>query len=118
MAHAVPRLLSDYSGSVIAFGAGHSHITTPALRQMAHEAANDVRVVLLRPDADIRRSVLELRRRCLASKDRTWVRDGIDWLERWSADGLDDELADHVVYTKGRNAGQTVRDVVEALELE
>ena len=117
LAHAVPRLLSDYSGSVIAFGAGHSHITTPLLRQMVHEATADVRVVLLRPDPVLGHSVLELRRRCLAAKDRIWIQDGIDWLERWSADGLDDELADHVVYTRGSNPAQTVRDVVEALEL-
>lgn len=117
LAHDVPQLLRDYSGSVIALGAGHSHITTPALRQVVHEATVDVRVVLLRPDPDLGRSVLELRRRCLASKDRTWIRDGIDWLERWSADGLDEELADHVVYSGGRKPAQTVHDIVEGMAL-
>lgn len=37
--------------------------------------------------------------------------DGVDWLQRWLTDGLDERLATHVVVTAGQSAAETAREV-------
>lgn len=115
LAYAVPRLLSDYSDAVIAFGAGHTHVTCPARRAIVRQALHERTVVLLRPVQDPAASVAELRSRCVAGKGRNWIRDGIDWIDRWSRDGLDDELATRTVYTLGRTPTQVASEVALAV---
>ncbi len=115
LVYAVPRLLRDHRHAVIAFGAGHTHVTTPAGRAIIRRTLQEHTVVLLRPAHDPAASVAELRARCVAGKGRDWFRDGVDWLERWSRDGLDDHLATQTVYTMGRSPTQVASDVQLAM---
>lgn len=115
LAHAVPRLLAEHPRAVVALGAGHSHVTRPALRPSVVAALAPHDVVLLRPSPDPAVSVAELRARCIEAKGRNWVRDGTDWLHRWTTDGLDDEVADLVVHTMGRTPEQTAAVVAAAM---
>ncbi len=111
LAYAAPRVLRAYPAAVIALGAGHTHVTTPALRDVIRRALRGRTVVLLRPANDLAASVAELRSRCVTGKGRDWIRDGVDWLDRWSSDGLDDHLATQTVYTMGRSPTQVASDV-------
>ncbi len=111
LAYAAPRVVRDHPTAVIALGAGHTHVTTPAWRQIIRRALHDRTVVLLRPAQDSAASVAELRSRSVASKGHDWIRDGVDWLDRWSRDGLDDLLATHTVHTMGRLPAQVAIDV-------
>ncbi len=115
LAHAAPSVLRDHPQAVIALGAGHTHVTTHPRQALIRRALRKHTVVLLRPSDDPVASVVELRSRCVAGKGRDWIRDGADWLDRWSTDGLDDGLATHTVYTLGRLPTQVATDVVRAL---
>ena len=115
LVYTVPRLLRDHRHAVIAFGAGHSHVTTPAGQAVIRRTLQEHTVVLLRPARDPAVSVAELRSRCVAGKGRDWIRDGVDWLDRWSRDGLDDHLATQAVYTIGRSPTQVASDVEQAM---
>lgn len=72
-------------------------------------------VVLVRPVADPAAAVPILRRRCLESKGRDWLRDDVDWLERWSTDGRDDQLATFIVDNAGESPQQTVERIAAAV---
>jgi len=117
LAYAAPRLLRDHRDAVIAFGAGHTHVTTPARRAIIRRTLQEHTVVLLRPAQDPAVSVAELRSRCVAGKGLDWIRDGVDWLDRWSRDGLDDHLATQTVYTIGRSPTQVASDVELAMTI-
>ncbi len=114
LAYATPRLLRDHPDAVVALGAGHTRVTDPARHTVVRRALDGRVVVLLRPSTDRAASVAELRRRCVAGKGRDWVRDGVDWLARWSDDGLDDRLATVTVHTLGRSVGDVATDVQRA----
>lgn len=108
LAAAVVGLVSQHPDAVLALGAGHSHVTDPVLfARVATALARADEVVLLRPYADHDRAVAVLRGRCLAGKGHAWVRDGVDWLQRWSTDGLDEHLATTTVITAGQSPQQT-----------
>lgn len=112
-------LVSQHPDAVLVLGAGHSHVTDPTL--FAHVAAALVRadqVVLLRPHADHDRSVTVLRERCVVDKDRDWMVDGVDWLQRWSTDGLDERLATTTVITAGQSPQQTAAVVERAAPVQ
>ncbi len=111
LAYAVPRLFRDYPEAVVALGAGHTHVSTAARRAIIRQALEERTVILLRPTRDPAASIVELRSRCVAGKGRDWIRDGVDWLDRWSRDGRDDELATQLVYTSGRSPTQVASDV-------
>jgi shikimate kinase len=115
LAYATPRVLSTYPDAVVALGAGHTHVTTPARQPIIRRALDEHTVVLLRPSQDLAASVAELRARCVAGKGRDWIRDGVDWLDRWSRDGLDDHLATETIYTIGRLPTQVASDVELAM---
>ncbi len=117
LAYATPRVLSDYPDAVVALGAGHTHVTTPARQVIIRRALDERMVVLLRPAQDLAASVAELRLRCVAGKGRDWIRDGVDWLDRWSRDGLDDHLATETIYTIGRSPTQVTSDVELAMTI-
>ena len=117
LAYATPRVFRDYPDAVIALGAGHTHVTTPALRDVIRRALQGRTVVLLRPAHDLAASVAELRSRCVTGKGRDWNRDGVDWLDRWSGDDLDVHLANLTVYTMGRSPTQVASDIELALTI-
>ncbi len=115
LVYATPRVLSDHPDAVVALGAGHTHVTTPARQVIIRRALDERMVVLLRPAHDAAASVAELRSRCVAGKGRDWIRDGVDWLDRWSRDGLDDQLATETIYTMGRSPTQVASNVELAM---
>jgi len=114
LAHAVERLMELYPRSVIALGAGHTHATRSDLFMRVRQALTRAeRVVLLRPDPDPKTSVPILRRRCVESKGHDWMRDGVDWLQRWSTDGCDEHLSTSAIYTTDETPQQTALRVAE-----
>ncbi len=117
LAYATPRLLNDYPDAVVALGAGHTYVTTPARQAIIRRALDERMVVLLRPAQDLAASVAELRSRCVTGKGRDWIRDGVDWIDRWSGDGLDDDLATLAVYTMGRSPTQVASDIELAITI-
>lgn len=109
---AVVGLVDQHPDAVLALGAGHSHVTDPALfARVAASLARADQVVRLRPYPDHARSVAVLRARCLADKGHAWVVDGVDWLQRWSTDGLDERLATTTLITDGQDPGETAATI-------
>lgn len=108
---AVVGLASEHDGAVLALGAGHTHVTDPRLFGEVERALVGADVVLLRPAADGVRSLAVLRERCQRSKGHGWVVDGVDWLERWLTDGLDEHLATRTALTQGQGPEGTARRV-------
>ncbi len=110
LAAAVVGLVDEHPDAVLALGAGHSHVTSPSLFPQVRAAlATAGSVVLLRPSADPAVSLEVLRERCRTSKGHDWRLDGVDWLERWLADGLDEQLATRVVLTDGLSPQEAAR---------
>jgi shikimate kinase len=97
-AHAVSRLLENKVDAVVALGAGHSHFEDRHYFELVRAALEPHTVILLLPWPDRNRSVQALRERSLATKGHDWVRDGLDYLELWTASPQNLELADYVVY--------------------
>lgn len=115
LAHGVERLMQLYPLAVISLGAGHTHATRPDLFiRVRHALTRAERVVLLRPHPDPVKSVPILRQRCLEGKGHDWMRDGIDWLHRWSTDGCDEQLAKCTTYTTDETPQQTAHRVADA----
>lgn len=114
LAAAVVGLAGEHDDAVLALGAGHTHVTDPRLFARVERALAGADVVLLRPAADAGRSLAVLRQRCVDSKSHDWVVDGVDWLQRWLTDGLDERLATRTVLTQGRSPSETARSVAAA----
>ena len=111
LAHAVQRCAALHSQAIVSFGAGHSHLTDPSLHAHVARALEGVTVVVLRPSPDMEASVHLLRERCRQTKWTDWHLDGVDWLHRWCTDGLDEQLADAIVYTAGKSPRETADEV-------
>ncbi|MFL6072056.1 MAG: shikimate kinase [Mycobacteriales bacterium] len=106
-AHAVTRVVADHPGAVIALGAGHTSYTDDARLAAVRAVLERCRdVVRILPWPDRTRSLAVLRERCLASKGRTWVIDGHDFLAHW----LDEPgtPATRTVYTRDETPTQTI----------
>ena len=117
LAHAAERVLADHPGCVIDFGGGHAHYEDPALFERVRRALAKVEhVVLLLPCADPDRAVATLKARN-DSRDR-WplVHDSYDFFERWVKDPCHARLATTTVYTDGRTAEETAREIAESLQ--
>jgi shikimate kinase len=111
-------VVRDHSGSVIAFGAGHSHFEDESFAASIRSALAGCKVVLLLPDADPARSLSVLRDRCLATKGHGWSRDGHDFLEDWTASEQNHELADFVVYSNNLTPKQYAEKIAACLRRE
>lgn len=113
LAHATERLVSEYRGSPISLGAGHTHYEEPELFERVRYALEPFgSVVLLLPEADHARSIEILRKRSMRERGQDWIWDGHDFFARWVTDTCNWELADHVVYTEGRTPEQTCEEVL------
>ena len=113
--HAVRRVLADHVGSVIAFGAGHTSYTASALAEEVRIAleSSGAYVVLVLPCDDEGRAVEVLRARSKANRDRDWIVEGVDFIDRWVRDPANAALADLVVHTDGRTADE-IADAISA----
>lgn len=117
LTHAVERLVEMYPGSVMALGAGHSHVTSPSLFARVQTALSATEaVILLRPSPDLENAIEVLRQRCIASKGYDWRGDGVDWLARWTTDGRDELLAWPVLYNGQEAPTETARRLHAMLE--
>lgn len=108
---AVVGLTGEHDDVVLALGAGHTHITDPGLFAEVEQALVGADVALLRPTGEMGSTLAVLRRRCLDSKGHGWEVDGVDWLQRWLTDGLDERLATRMVLTQGQSPDGTARRV-------
>lgn len=111
--HAVERVLATHEGSVIAFGAGHSHYEDRSNFDRVAALLRDQLVVLLLPHDDPDRATAVLRERCVVERgpDRDWRHDGRDIIREWAVSEQNRELADTVVITDGKTPAEVAREV-------
>lgn len=117
LAFAVQRLVEDYPGTVLDLGAGHTcyldptHLTT--VRRALEPFTN---TILLLPDPDPEGSVEIIRERCGQTRDgMTWIHDDVDFIRYWVTSGQNQELAQHVLFTRDSTPEQMARRVLALL---
>jgi len=106
------RVLHEYPDAVISFGAGHSHYRDDALFARVRAALADRFVVFVLPDPDPAVSVTELRKRSVADRDADWIYGDFDFMDHWVRDACNHELADYVLYTRGRTPEECAAEIV------
>lgn len=109
-AHAAVRVIGDHPNTVIAFGAGHSHFEDDVAAEPVHHALADCFVVLLLPAADPEVAHRVLADRCTQERGEEWG--GSTFLLDWVRSAQNLALADNVVYTGSRTAGEVADEVV------
>jgi shikimate kinase len=109
-AHAVERILSEKTGCVFDFGAGHAVYDDPMLlRRVQHALGPYTYVFLLLPSVSHEESL------CILQERRPDLDAGALELNRYFAGHRSySALASHTVYTKGKNP-EAVRDEVLAI---
>ncbi|BDI30783.1 hypothetical protein CCAX7_28340 [Capsulimonas corticalis] len=117
-AYAVGRVLEDYDGCIIDFGAIHSVYDTAALFKQAQTAlAPYPHVILLLPCTNIERSVEVLMERGRMGeqvderKEAMWRR----IIRRFLENPSNSALAKHTVCTDGKTPEEVTRDVLECI---
>lgn len=109
--HAVARILGDYPGHIIDFGAGHSVYDDPAqMQRLQALLAPYPNVILLLPSPDADESIALLHER---ENQRTGV-NGVELHRYLLEHPANRTLAAHTIYTQGQTPEQT-RDAVLAL---
>jgi hypothetical protein len=109
-AHAVERLLSDYSRCVFDFGAGHSVFEDPALFARVKRLLADFKyVILLLPSPDPSESQQILAQRWA---DERHAFELIDMNRHFLCHPSNRELATHVVYTEGKTPQETCEEIM------
>ncbi|MBL7496913.1 shikimate kinase [Frankia nepalensis] len=107
-AHAVARAAADHPDAVIALGAGHTSYTDHRHLVTVRAALSRCRdVVRLLPSPEREGSLTVLRRRCAASKGRSWIVDGHDFLAHWLDDRGTELVATRTIYTRNETPAQT-----------
>ena len=109
-AHAAVRVIGDHPNTVIAFGAGHSHFEDDVAAEPVHHALADCFVVLLLPAADPEVAHRVLADRCTQERGEGWG--GSTFRLDWVRSAQNWALADNVVYTGSRTAGEVADEVV------
>ncbi|WP_406430385.1 AAA family ATPase [Streptomyces sp. NBC_00631] len=106
-AHAVARAVADHPDAVMALGAGHTSYTDHqnlVTVRTALSRCRDVVRLLPSPNRDV--SLTVLRRRCTASKGRSWIIDGHDYLAHWLDDPGTEQVATRTIYTRDETPAQ------------
>ncbi len=107
-AHAVERLLSEYSNCVIDFGAGHSVYEENELFQRVQRVLEPYNnVVLILPSPDLEESVQILNER----------NGGLDLNEHFIKHHSNHDLAKFVVYTKGKSPEETRDEIINMIKI-
>lgn len=116
LAYAAQRVVKDYTGCVIDFGAGHSHYEDKLLFEAVQKAlAGFQHIILLLPTADLNQSVALLKQQCIDKRDRDWVHDGYDFIEHWVKDDCNHDLATDTIYTDGQSPVQTCEQILKII---
>jgi hypothetical protein len=115
--YAVERVLQDYPGRVIDFGAGHSVYDEPAqFERLQQTLALYPNVVLVLPSPDLDESARILRERGAHKpnqfQDEFRVRHGFDLNEYFLRHPSNFVLAKHVVYTVGRSPEESRDEIL------
>ncbi|MEV5448735.1 hypothetical protein HUT15_06145 [Streptomyces sp. NA03103] len=101
------RAVADHLDAVVALDAGHTsytdhqHLVTV---RTALSRCRDVVRLLPSPNRDV--SLTVLRRRCTASKGRSWIIDGHDFLAHWLDDPGTEQVATQTIYTRDETPAQ------------
>ena len=107
-AHAVERLLSEYSNCVIDFGAGHSVYEEEELFKRVQRALEPYHNVgLILPSPDLEESVQILNER----------NGGFDLNEHFIKHHSNHDLAKFVVYTKGKSPEETRDEIINMIKI-
>ncbi|MEQ1699311.1 MAG: shikimate kinase [Ilumatobacteraceae bacterium] len=116
-AHAAVRVVADHPGSVIAFGAGHSHFEDEEFATAVRGALAETIVVLLLAHADDEVALAVLRQRSVDERgeDQDWVIEGVDMMREWVESEQNEQLADLRVVTDGRTPMEVAEAIVAAL---
>lgn len=110
-AHAVGRVLEDYSNCVFDFGAGHSVYEDDALFQRVTAILQPYpHVVLILPSPDLDESVAVLRER-----EGEIVDGGVDFHEHFVKHHSNHDLAKIVVYTQGKTPEETCEEILVSI---
>lgn len=116
-AHAAVRVVAEHPGSVIAFGAGHSHFEDEEFARAVRGALAEATVVLLTAHADDEEALALLRQRCVDERgeDQDWVIEGVDVLREWVESAQNRQLADIAVVTHDRTATEVAEAIAAAI---
>jgi shikimate kinase len=116
-AHAAVSAVADHTGSVIAFGAGHSHFEDDRFASMVGAVLAKATVVLLSASLDEDDAVGQLRRRCVAERgdDQDWMVEGVDMIREWVRSEQNRRLADITVVTDERSAAEVAAEILFAV---
>lgn len=115
-AHAVERLLSDYSRCVFDFGAGHSVFEDPVLFARVKRLLAEFKyVILLLPSSDPGESQQILAQRW---EDELNTPDLIDMNRHFLCHPSNRELATHVVYTESKTPEETCEEILAMVTRE
>ncbi|MEM9092135.1 MAG: shikimate kinase [Cyanobacteria bacterium P01_F01_bin.53] len=111
-AHAVERLLSDYTNCVIDFGAGHSVYENPLLFKRVQKALSPYpNVVLLLPSPDLEESV-----RILNERNKNLPKDIRDTNEYFIRHPSNYKLAKFIIYTKLKTPTETCDEILKLVK--
>jgi len=111
--YAVERLLSEHSGCVIDFGAGHSVYEDDELFERAKKAlAPYENVVLVLPSSDPDTSIAELHKRHNTKPEKEF-----DLNAHFITNHSNHDLAKHVVYTIGKKPEETRDEILSHVKL-
>jgi energy-coupling factor transporter ATP-binding protein EcfA2 len=116
--HAVKRVLEDCPGSVIDFGAGHSHYFDKQYYLKVQSILTPyTNVILLLPTFNQEKSVAILRKRNLLLRNKSWLYDGYDFIYHWIEDEDNYSLAKQIVFTEGKSLIKSCNEIISKLEL-
>ncbi|MGB8861461.1 MAG: shikimate kinase [Ilumatobacteraceae bacterium] len=117
-AHAALRVVVEHPGSVIAFGAGHSHFEDDEFATTVRGALTEATVVLLSAHPDDDAAVAVLRQRCVDERgeDQDWVIEGVDLLRAWVQSPQNHRLADLTIVTHGLTPQEVAEAIVAAID--
>lgn len=120
-AYAVERLLTEYSGCVIDFGAGHSVYEDEALFE---RVANVLRplpyVILLMPSPDLAESIDTLHQRMRVMLEAEGMKINEEFFqanEHFVTHPSNHRLAKVTIYTKDKTPAQTCEEIISLLDL-
>ena len=124
---AIERLLAEYSGHVIDFGAPYSIYENDALLERVKKAFSPCRnVILLLPSLDLDESTRVVKERMSKRDGHTEIRrilqgvlreTGVDYEELYVKHHSNFQLAQVVVYTQGKTPEQTRDEIIGRLNL-
>lgn len=115
-AHAVERLLNEFTNCVFDFGAGHSMFDGELFDRVAKVMAPYANIILLLPTQNLDESVDILQKRFEALHGWDGIaEDGTNVHEYFVKHPAHQKLAKHTVYTQDKTPAQTCAEILELI---